>query len=534
VTIAEGKRFRRRFVKAVMIIYQVYPRSFSDSNNDGIGDLAGIEQKLPYIKSLGVDAIWISPFFKSPMKDFGYDVADYRAVDPIFGTMDDFKRLLKSAKAMGIGIIVDMVISHTSEEHAWFKQSRARENGKGDWYLWADPKPDGSPPNNWISVFGGPAWRWDAERRQYYFHSFFSSQPDLNMHHPAVQDAVLAEMDFWLAMGVAGFRFDACNHIFQDQKLRNNPPRKDTGAALHPYGFQVHLYNQGRPEMLPFLEKIRTLLDAYGAFSLAEVGGVDPLKLMGQYTQPGRLHSAYSFALMRPDHSAAYVRDVIATLEQHIHPTSSACYAMSNHDKPRVATRWQDGRDREQNAKAMLALLLAMRGDICLYQGEELGLPQSEVPFERLQDPFGITFWPKFKGRDGCRTPMPWSGERHGGFSSAEPWLPVDPAHIEINVSRQEADPDSMLHFARALIELRKSRSELSEGTITLLDAPEGVLAFARRHEDRELVCLFNMDAVEKKIDAPRVAEMVLAQNARMTNGEMRLGVNGFCLLDAG
>jgi alpha-glucosidase len=237
---------------------------------------------------------------------------------------------------------------------------------------------------------------------------------------------------------------------------------------------------------------------------------------------------------MRPDHSAAYVRDVIATLEQHIHPTSSACYAMSNHDKPRVATRWQDGRDREQNAKAMLALLLAMRGDICLYQGEELGLPQSEVPFERLQDPFGITFWPKFKGRDGCRTPMPWSGERHGGFSSAEPWLPVDPAHIEINVSRQEADPDSMLHFARALIELRKSRSELSEGTITLLDAPEGVLAFARRHEDRELVCLFNMDAVEKKIDAPRVAEMVLAQNARMTNGEMRLGVNGFCLLDAG
>ena len=496
-----------------MIIYQVYPRSFSDSNNDGIGDLAGIEQKLPYINSLGVDAIWISPFFKSPMKDFGYDVADYRAVDPIFGTMDDFKRLLKSAKAMGIGIIVDMVISHTSEEH--------------------DPKPDGSPPNNWISVFGGPAWRWDAERRQYYFHSFFSSQPDLNMHHPAVQDAVLAEMDFWLDMGVAGFRFDACNHIFQDRELRSNPPRKDTGAALHPYGFQVHLYNQGRPEMLPFLEKIRTLLDAYGAFSLAEVGGVDPLKLMGQYTQPGRLHSAYSFALMRPDHSAAYVRDVIATLEQHIHLTSSACYAMSNHDKPRVATRWQDGRDREQTAKAMLALLLAMRGDICLYQGEELGLPQSEVPFERLQDPFGITFWPKFKGRDGCRTPMPWNGERHGGFSSAEPWLPVDPAHIEINVSRQEADPDSMLHFTRMLIELRKSRPELREGTIAMRDAPEGVLAFSRRHEDRELLCLFNMDLADKKVEMPHFAQVVFEQNARLIDGGVHLGVSGFCLLEA-
>jgi alpha-glucosidase len=207
---------------------------------------------------------------------------------------------------------------------------------------------------------------------------------------------------------------------------------------------------------------------------------------------------------------------------------------MSNHDKPRVATRWQNGRDREQTAKAMLALLLCMRGDICLYQGEELGLPQAEVPFERLQDPFGITFWPKFKGRDGCRTPMPWNDGRHGGFSGAEPWLPVDPAHIEISVSRQEADPDSMLHFTRTLIELRKSRPELREGTIALRDAPEGVLAFARRHEGRELICLFNMDTAEKKIDTPRGAEVVLAQNALMANDEMCLGVSGFCLLEAG
>jgi alpha-glucosidase len=515
-----------------MIIYQVYPRSFSDTNHDGIGDLAGIERKLPYIKSLGVDAIWISPFFKSPMKDFGYDVADYRAVDPIFGTMDDFKRLLKAAKAIGLGIIVDMVISHTSEEHAWFKDSRARANGREEWYLWADPKPDGSPPNNWVSVFGGPAWRWDAERRQYYFHSFLSSQPDLNMHHPAVQDAVLAEMEYWLDMGVAGFRFDACNHIFQDSLLRNNPPREDTAGALHPYGFQVHLYDQGRPEMLPFLERIRKLLDAYGAFSLAEVGGVDPLKLMGQYTQPGRLHSAYSFALMRPDHSAAYVRNVIETLEQHIHPTSTACYAMSNHDKPRVATRWQDGRDRDATAREMFALLLCMRGDICLYQGEELGLPQSEVPFEKIKDPFGISFWPKFKGRDGCRTPMPWNSERHGGFSDAEPWLPVDPVHVEMNVQTQEAHPDSMLQFARNMIALRRSRPELQQGSITLLDAPEGVLAFARRHQGRELVCLFNMDTVARQADAPHFARMVLGQNATAERGKLRLGASGFCLLE--
>jgi alpha-glucosidase len=516
-----------------MVIYQVYPRSFCDSNNDGIGDLAGITQKLSYIKSLGVDAIWISPFFKSPMKDFGYDVADYRAVDPIFGTMEDFKKLMKQAKAMELGVIVDMVISHTSEEHTWFKQSRARENGRSDWYLWADPKPDGSPPNNWVSVFGGTAWRWDAERRQYYFHSFLSSQPDLNMHNPDVQDAVLAEMDFWLDMGVSGFRFDACNHIFQDLSLRNNPPREDTSAALHPYGFQLHVYDQARPEMLPFLERIRALLDAYGAYSLAEVGGHDALKLMGQYTGAGRLHSAYSFALMQPDSSAAHVRKVINTLEESILAPGSPCYALSNHDKPRVASRWQNGRDRDDTAKEMLALLFAMRGDVCMYQGEELGLPQADVPYERLQDPFGISFWPKFKGRDGCRTPMPWTEAEHGGFSRAEPWLPVDPVHIGLNVEKQEAQTDSVLRFAREVIALRKTCPELHAGSIELLDAPEGVLAFARVHEGSRLLCLFNMDVVPKKMSGLQCSGLVFGQHADMGGGTVTLEVSGFCLLRA-
>lgn len=514
-----------------MIIYQVYPRSFSDSNNDGIGDLAGIEQKLSYIKSLGVDAIWISPFFKSPMKDFGYDVSDYRAVDPIFGTMDDFRKLMKRAKALELGIIVDMVISHTSEEHTWFKQSRARENGKSDWYLWADPKPDGSPPNNWVSVFGGPAWRWDAERRQYYFHSFFSSQPDLNMHHPDVQNAVLAEMDYWLDMGVSGFRFDACNHIFQDQALRNNPPREDTSAALHPYGFQLHVYDQARPEMLPFLERIRKLLDAYGAFSLAEVGGHDALKLMGQYTGKTRLHSAYSFALMQPDSSDAYVRKVITTLQESIRMPALPCYAMSNHDKPRVASRWQNGRDREETAKAMLALLFCMRGDICLYQGEELGLPQADVPFERIQDPFGISFWPKFKGRDGCRTPIPWTDALHGGFSSAEPWLPVDPVHIEMNVERQEANPDSVLRFARDMIALRNAHPALRAGDIELLEAPDGVLMFTRRHRDETLVCLFNMDVAPKKVSSVDNAGILFSRRSEVDGRTVKLDVSGFAIL---
>ncbi|HVL75192.1 MAG TPA: alpha-glucosidase [Noviherbaspirillum sp.] len=514
-----------------MIIYQVYPRSFLDTNDDGIGDLAGIEQRLDYIKRLGADAVWISPFFKSPMKDFGYDVADYRAVDPIFGSMDDFKKLMRRAKSLGLGVFVDMVISHTSEEHPWFRDSQARRIGRDDWYLWADPKPDGSPPNNWVSVFGGTAWRWDAQRRQYYYHSFFSSQPDLNMHNPAVQDAVLAEMEYWLDLGVSGFRFDACNHIFQDLQLRNNPAREDSSAALHPYGFQVHVYDQGRPENLAFLERVRKLLDAYGAYSLAEVGGADPLRLMGQYTEAGRLHSAYSFALMRPDHNADYVRNVIATLEDSVRAPGTPCYAMSNHDKPRVASRWQNGRSFLPAAKMHMALLLAMRGDICLYQGEELGLPEAQVPYERLQDNFGKTFWPKFKGRDGCRTPMPWTDAEHGGFSTAEPWLPVDPAHRAMSVAQQESDPDSMLHFARELIALRKGNPALDQGGITLLDAPDGVLAFSRRHHGQEVSCLFNLDTSAKRVDAPAFASVLREQNSLVQGGQVHLDVCGFCLL---
>lgn len=514
-----------------MIIYQIYPRSFNDSNNDGIGDLTGIEQKLAYIKSLGVDAIWISPFFQSPMIDFGYDVSDYRAIDPMFGTMEDFQSLLKRAKALDIGIIVDMVISHTSDQHQWFKDSRAGNQDRSDWYLWANAKPDGSPPNNWVSVFGGSAWRWDAERRQYYFHSFFSSQPDLNMHNPQVQEQILAEMKFWLDMGVAGFRLDACNHVFQDLQLRDNPPRADASTALHPYGFQLHVFDQGRPEMLPFLEKIRDLLDQYRAFSLAEVGGADPIKLMGEYTQKGRLHSAYSFALMQPDSSAPYVRNIITELEHHISAASVPCYALSNHDKPRVASRWANGRDRAQTAKEMLALLFAMRGDICMYQGEELGLPQADVPYERIQDPFGKSFWPKFKGRDGCRTPIPWNSKLHAGFSRVEPWLPVSDEHRALHVQKQEADPKSVLNFYREVVTIRKISPALMHGSIELIDSSQGVLAFIRRCEEQELLCLFNMDVVEKQVESLRLTDLMFGQNAIVDHHTAVLGVNGFCFL---
>lgn len=513
-----------------MIIYQVYPRSFYDTNDDGIGDIRGVEEKLGYIKSLGVDAIWISPFFKSPMKDFGYDISDYRDIDPIFGNMDDFKSLMKAAKELDIGVLVDMVVSHTSDEHPWFKQSKDHENGKSDWYLWANPNPDGSPPSNWVSVFGGSAWEWCAERQQYYFHSFLSSQPDLNMHNPAVQDQVISDMKFWLDLGVSGFRFDACNHIFQDLELRDNPPREDHSGALHPYGFQLHIYDQARPEMLPFLERIRRLLDSYDAFSLAEVGGHDALRLMGDYTAPGRLHSAYSFSLMQPDNGSGYIKSIIATLETAITAPGNPCYALSNHDKPRVASRWAHGRDKVKTAKQSLALLCAMRGDICLYQGEELGLTQSEVPYERLQDPFGKRFWPKFKGRDGCRTPMPWT--KGGGFSTVEPWLPIDESHMLMNVRDQDNDRSSVLNFARHCINLRKNEVALDKGCIHLCDEQDGVLMFVREFYGNKIMCIFNMDVGHKAVYVhDQIHGIAMIEYANLSNQHLSLETNGFCFL---
>lgn len=511
-----------------MITYQIYPRSFQDSNGDGIGDLNGIRSRLEYVKRLGVDAVWISPFFQSPMRDFGYDVSDYRRVDPSFGTMGDFHALLEHAQALDLKILLDLVFSHTSEEHPWFKHSAARTADRADWYLWADARPDGSPPNNWLSVFGGSAWQWQAERRQYYFHSFLASQPDLNLHVPAVQSQVLDEMRFWLNAGVSGFRFDACNHYFQDLSLRDNPPRRDTSTALHPYGFQVHEFDQGRPETLPFMERIRQLLDEYGAFGLGEVGGTDAIALMGQYTAPGRLHSAYSFSLMGADGSAAHVARIIERLQGAIQPPALPCYAFSNHDKPRVVTRWLHGRDPQLTAKQMLALLISMPGHICLYQGEELGLPQADVPFERLRDPYGKVFWPKFKGRDGCRTPMPWTSAEHGGFSTTEPWLPMPESHRSLNVEQHDYAPGSVLNVTRELIRLRKEYPALADGTLTSLEQADGVLTFTKQAGDQAVRCCYNLGEARHILRTTGPSTVIAAQNADPTGSDWMLKVNGF------
>jgi alpha-glucosidase len=502
------------------VIYQIYPRSFFDSNGDGVGDLPGIERHLEHVAQLGADAIWISPFFKSPMKDFGYDVEDYRDVDPIFGTLADFDRLLARAHQLGLKVLIDQVLSHTSDRHAWFQESRlTRSNPKSDWYVWADAQADGTPPNNWLSVFGGAAWQWDSRRRQYYMHSFLVSQPDLNFHHPEVQQAVLDEVRFWCERGVDGFRFDACNHQFHDTLLRPNPPinRGELGEistvqADNPYALQQHLYDKSRPENLAYLERVRALLDEFGAVSVGEVGDEHAPPLMARYTERGkRLHMAYSFGLLTRDGTPAHVRREVERLEAALAETGGwGCWALSNHDVARVASRWSaDGQAHPAQAQLLIAMLSSLRGSVGLYQGEELGLPEADVPYERLQDPYGITFWPEFKGRDGCRTPLPWQAEAaQGGFSHSdtEPWLPVSDAQLPFAVDRQEADAASTLHFARRWLAWRKTQPLLREGAIRFFDAPADVLLFERGEGDKRWLLAFNFSAAPQACAVPNGA----------------------------
>ena len=484
------------------VIYQIYPRSFLDTDGDGVGDLPGIIRKLDYVASLGVDAIWISPFFKSPMADFGYDISDFRDVDPMFGTLADFDRLLAKAHSLGLRVMIDQVLGHSSVEHAWFKESReSRDNPRADWYVWADARPDGTPPNNWLSIFGGVAWKWEPRRGQYYLHNFLSSQPDLNFHCPDVRAAMLDSVKFWLDRGVDGFRLDSINFPFHDAQLRDNPPKPveaRTGRGFspdNPYAFQYHFYNNTQPENLALLEDLRALMDRYpGVTTLGEISSEDSLATMAEYVTEQRLHMGYSFELLVDDFSAAYIRGTVEQLEAKM-SDGWPCWAISNHDVRRAVTRWGGATPSPALASQLVALVCSLRGSVCLYQGEELGLPEADVPFEALQDPYGITFWPNFKGRDGCRTPMPWSDAMHGGFTQGAPWLPVPDAHRARSVEAQEATVDSVLQQVRQLLRWRKTHPALVLGTIHFFDAPEPVLAFSREHEGETLLVAFNLSA---------------------------------------
>ncbi|MBU2587697.1 MAG: alpha-glucosidase family protein [Alphaproteobacteria bacterium] len=510
------------------VIYQIYPRSFRDTTGDGIGDLAGIVEGLDYIAGLGVDGIWISPFFTSPMRDFGYDVADYCGIDPSFGSFADFDRIIEKAHALGLKVIIDQVYSHTSDEHAWFQESRQdRTNPKADWYVWADPRPDGSPPSNWQSVFGGSAWQWDGPRKQYYLHNFLTSQPDLNVHNIAVQDALLDVARFWLARGVDGFRLDALNFSMHDPELRDNPPSGLPMAQVtRPFDMQVKRYNQSHRDIAVFLERIRATIDEYpGRFTVAEVGGPEPLAEMKAFTQGGkRLDSAYNFDfLYAPRLTAPLVR---ATLSQWSGDPGEGwpSWAFSNHDAPRAVTRWASDGDYARAARLNLLLLLALRGNPIIYQGEELGLPQGKVAFEDLQDPEAIANWPHTLGRDGARTPMPWQASApQAGFSRANrTWLKPDPAHAGFAVDTQTSDPVSTLAYAQRILRLRRQFPALVSGDITLLDTPEDIVAFIRQQGENTVLCAFNLG------DAPCAwSPPANWQNARLLATQSAVGDGG-------
>lgn len=484
------------------VIYQIYPRSYQDTNGDGVGDLKGITQRLDHVASLGVDGVWISPFFTSPMRDFGYDVADYCDVDPAFGTLEDFDALLSRAHALGLKIIIDQVYAHSSDAHAWFAESREdRTNALADWYVWSDPKPDGTPPNNWQAVFGGPSWTWDARRQQYYMHNFLPSQPQLNLHNPDVQDALVDVMRFWLDRGVDGFRLDALNFSLFDPDLRDNPPKIPAPRNVsRPFDLQEHVHNQSHPDLPKFLKRLRILMDEYGEiFSVAEVPGPSPLEEMRAYTEGEQnLNSAYNFDFLYAKRLGA---EAIATSQSNWLGAPGEgwpSWAFSNHDAPRCVSRWLEGADPVVRAKLTTALLFCLRGNPILYQGEELGLPQAEIAFEDLQDPEAIANWPRTLGRDGARTPMPWaSADTYCGFSDAKPWLPLGQGHAELAVDLQEADPQSMLHFTRGLTRMRASSPALQYGEIKIVESSGDLLVFRRLWEGETIECVFNIGGTE-------------------------------------
>jgi len=465
-----------------------------DSDGDGEGDLRGLLSRMDYLAELGIDAIWITPFFPSPMHDSGYDVSDYRQVNPRFGTLGDFREVVQAAHGLGLRVVIDQVYSHSSHRHPWFVESRSgRDVEKANWYVWADAKADGGPPNNWLARFGGVAWAWAPERRQYYLHNFLIEQPDLNLHNIDVQNEMLDIMAFWFDLGVDGLRLDVANFFMHDPALRDNPAAAIDEVPANPYYMQQRLYDRSRPENLAFLKRMREV--AGDKMLLAEISCDRQVERMSEYTAPNRLHTAYSFALLTPElNGSAIATTVLEASNGHSWPT----WALSNHDVVRVASRW-GAEDNSARVTMLHALLLSLRGTVILYQGEELGLPHSHVPREAIQDPEGIRFWPHDRGRDGARTPFPWDDTDQLGFSkNASTWLPCEPSHAALAVARQVGLSKSMLENCRALIALRRANAALRYGSFEPKEHEKDWLVFCRVHEEQRLICAFNFS------DSPR------------------------------
>ncbi|MDX9997486.1 MAG: alpha-glucosidase [Phenylobacterium sp.] len=501
------------------VLYHVYVRSFFDADGDGQGDLAGVAAKLDYIASLGVDGIWLSPIHPSPDRDWGYDVADYEGVHPDYGTLADFEALLEAAHARGLKVLLDEVLAHTSDEHPWFVESLTGGNSgpKADWYVWADAKPDGTAPNNWLSVFGGPAWSYQPKRRKHYHHKFLRQQPKLNWRDPGAREAALSVLDHWLARGVDGFRLDVANAFLHDAGLRDNPPvppdERTAAHWRHASDLQRHLFDSNLPENIPLLAAIRRRVEAHGdRFVFGEFSEEEAR--CGAYCSPAEgLHSAYTFVLLLARRlGPQFVRDHYATLAAH--PEHWPTISFSNHDVPRTVSRFGGEAASPQLARLLFGLLLTLKGTTLVYQGEELGLPQARLSRAQLRDPVGDLYWPYDGGRDGCRTPMPWRSDAPNlGFTTGAPWLPLAETHRDLAVEAQEADPNSTLAFARRIIALRKATPALRLGEIEFLDMPDPLLAFTRREAGEAVACVFNLGS--------QAAEVQLTGEPLLHSGEV-------------
>jgi len=501
------------------VVYQVYVRSFCDSNGDGQGDFAGLISKLDYIAALGVDAIWLSPIHPSPNRDWGYDVSDYDGVHPDYGTLEDFQALLDAAHARGLKVVLDEVLAHTSDEHPWFAASRDGDPLKRGWYVWADPKDDGTAPNNWLSVFGGPAWAYQPARRQYCHHKFLRQQPKLNWLDTGAREAALDVLELWLGRGIDGFRLDVANAFLHCAGLRDNPaiPAADRGLTewAAAANMQRHVNDSNLVENRAVLDVIRRRVEAFdNRFVFGEFS--EEFERSGCYLPPDKgLHAGYNFALLLASDAAA-IREHLEILANH--PDHWPAIAFSNHDVTRTATRFGEGSE-----KVMLALLFALRGTVLLFQGEELGLPQVDLARDQLRDPVGDLYYPLFKGRDGCRTPMPWDADRPNlGFTSGTPWLPMGAAHAALAVAAQDRDLASTLSFARTILKARNTHAGLRDAELVLLDAPLPMLAFRRG----DILCVFNLGRVAMEWVVPEDAVALdFGTGETQCNGsQLRLG----------
>jgi len=472
------------------VVYQIYPRSFQDSDGDGVGDLRGIIARLDYLADLGIDAVWLSPIFPSPMADFGYDIADYVGIDPLFGSLEDFDDLIGEAHGRGLRVILDFVPNHTSDRHAWFAESRSsRDNPRRDWYIWRDPAPDGGPPNNWLSEFGGSAWEHDPLTGQYFYHAFLASQPDLNWRNPQVQEAMHDVLRFWFRRGVDGFRVDALWHLLKDDRFRDNPPNPDYEETQAPYRRLQPVYTTDLPEIHETIRGIRSIADEFPDRLLIGELYLPIERLMAYYGRDlSGMHLPFNFALLNTAWEAKNLAQLIGEYEAALPTGGWPNWVLGNHDRPRIASRIGRGQ-----ARVAAMLLLSLRGTLTVYYGEEIGMLQVAIPQEFVRDPFERNVPGLGLGRDGARTPMQWDAAPGAGFSDATPWLPLGPDAASENVANQKAQGTSMLNLYRRLLRQRRETSALSSGPYELITAIENVLLLVRRSSDEIVLVALNL-----------------------------------------